>query len=184
MNVWTWEEGEGGTNWEIRFDINTLLLLLSLFSRVWLCVTPEMAAHQAPLSLGFSRQEPMEWVAISFSNAWKWKVKVKSLSCVRLSVTPWTAALQAPPSMGFSRQEYWSGVPLPSLLELSRPLEFSGKISKCPKTIALGGLRAQKVRPEYSWGRKWTKMCIHDGHGKRSIFLQLYFCSCSANLLL
>ena len=56
----------------------------------------------------------LEWVAISFSNAWKWKVKVKSLSRVCLFVTPWTAAYQAPPSMGFSRQEYWSGVPLPS----------------------------------------------------------------------
>ena len=56
----------------------------------------------------------LEWVAISFSNAWKWKVKVKSLSHVRLLVTPWTAAYQAPPSMGFSRQKYWSGVPLPS----------------------------------------------------------------------
>ena len=57
----------------------------------------------------------LEWVAISFSNAWKWKVKVKSLSHVRLSATPWTVAYQAPPSVGFSRQEYWSGVPLPSL---------------------------------------------------------------------
>ena len=56
----------------------------------------------------------LEWFAISFSKAWKWKVKVKSLSCVRPSVTPWTAAFQAPLSMGFSRQEYWSGVPLPS----------------------------------------------------------------------
>ena len=56
----------------------------------------------------------MEWVAISF-NAWKWKVKVKSLSRVWLFATPWTAAHQAPPSMGFSRQEYLSGVPLPSL---------------------------------------------------------------------
>ena len=56
----------------------------------------------------------LEWVAISFSNAWKWKVKVKSLSCVWLLGIPWTAAYQAPPSMGFSRQEYWSGVPLPS----------------------------------------------------------------------
>ena len=59
----------------------------------------------------------LEWVAISFSNAWKWKVKVKSLSHVRPSVTPWTAAYQAPPSMGFSRQEYWSGVPLPSPID-------------------------------------------------------------------
>ena len=56
----------------------------------------------------------LEWVAISFSNAWKWKVKGKSLSRVRLFATPWTAAHQAPLSMGFSRQQYWSGVPLPS----------------------------------------------------------------------
>ena len=57
----------------------------------------------------------LEWVAISFSNAWKWKVKVKSLSRVLLLATPWTAAYQAPLSMGFSRQEYWGGVPLLSL---------------------------------------------------------------------
>ena len=57
----------------------------------------------------------LEWVAISFSSAWKWKVKVKSLSHVWLLATPWTAAYQAPLSLGFSRQEYWSGVPLPSL---------------------------------------------------------------------
>ena len=64
---------------------------------------------------GILQAGTLEWVAISFSNAGKWKVKVKSLSRVRLLVTPWTAAYQAPPSMGFSRQEYWSGVPLPSL---------------------------------------------------------------------
>ena len=64
---------------------------------------------------GILQARTLEWVAISFSNAWKWKVKVKSLSCVWPSATPWTAAFQAPPSMGFSRQEYWSGVPLPSL---------------------------------------------------------------------
>ena len=63
---------------------------------------------------GILQARTLEWVGISFSNAWKWKVKVKSLSCVRLLATPWTAAYQAPPSMGFSRQEYWSGVPLPS----------------------------------------------------------------------
>ena len=66
---------------------------------------------------GMLQARTLEWVAISFSNAWKWKVKVKSLSCARLLVTPWTAAHQAPPSIGFSRQEYWSGVPLvPSLI--------------------------------------------------------------------
>ena len=65
---------------------------------------------------GILQARTLEWVVISFSNAWKWKVKVKSLSHVRLFTTPWTAAYQAPPSMGFSRQEYWSGVPLPSLM--------------------------------------------------------------------
>ena len=63
---------------------------------------------------GILQARPPEWVAISFSNAWKWKVKVKSLSRVQLLATPWTAAYQAPLSMGFSKQEYWSGVPLPS----------------------------------------------------------------------
>ena len=63
---------------------------------------------------GILQARTLEWVAISSSNAWKWKVKVKSLSRVRLLATPWTAAYQAPPSMGFSRQDYWSGVPLPS----------------------------------------------------------------------
>ena len=63
---------------------------------------------------GILQPRTLEQVAISFSNAWKWKVKVKSLSCVQLLATPWTAAYQAPLSMGFSRQEYWSGVPLPS----------------------------------------------------------------------
>ena len=63
---------------------------------------------------GIFQARTLEWVAISFFNAWKWKVKVKSPSHVRLLETPWTAAFQAPPSMGFSRQEYWSGVPLPS----------------------------------------------------------------------
>ena len=63
---------------------------------------------------GILQAKTLEWVAISFSNAWKWKVKMKLLSHVRLFTTPWTAAHQAPLSLGFSRQEYWSGVPLPS----------------------------------------------------------------------
>ena len=67
---------------------------------------------------GILQARTLEWVAISFSSVWKWKVKVKSLSCVRLFATPWTAAYQAPPSMGFSRQEYWSGVPSSSLKEI------------------------------------------------------------------
>ena len=63
---------------------------------------------------GILQARILEWVAISFSNAWKWKVKGKSLSRVWLLATPWTAAYQAPQSMGFSRQKYWSGVPSPS----------------------------------------------------------------------
>ena len=63
---------------------------------------------------GILQARTLEWVDISFSSAWKWKVKVRSLSRVWLLATPWTAAYQAPPSTGFSRQEYWSGVPLPS----------------------------------------------------------------------
>ena len=70
---------------------------------------------------GILQARTLEWVAISFSNAGKWKVKVKSLSRVRLLVTPWTAAHQAPPSMGFSRQEYWSGEPFLSPGDLPNP---------------------------------------------------------------
>ena len=66
---------------------------------------------------GILQARTLEWVAISFSNAWKWKVKVKPLSCVRPLAAPSTAAYQAPLSMGFSRQEYWSGLPLPSPLK-------------------------------------------------------------------
>ena len=92
---------------------SVLLLLLSHFSRVRLCTTPETAAHQAPRpwdSPGKNTGEGCHFL----SNAWKWKVKGKSLSRVWLCATPWTAAYQAPPSMGFSRQKYWSGVPLSS----------------------------------------------------------------------
>ena len=99
--------------WSFSFSISPsyeLLLLLSHFSRVFLCVIPQTAAHQAPPVPGILQAKTLEWVAISFSNVWK----VKSLSRVWLLATPWTAAYQAPPSMGFSRQEYWSGVPLPS----------------------------------------------------------------------
>ena len=90
-----------------------LLLLLSRFSHVWLCDPIDSSPPGSPVP-GILQARTLEWVAISFSNAWKWKVKVKSLSHVWLCATPQTAAYQAPPSMGFSRQEYWSGVPLPS----------------------------------------------------------------------
>ena len=85
----------------------------SLQSRLTLCDPIDGNPTGSPIP-GILQARTLEWVAISFSNVWKWKVKVKSLSRVQLSATPWTAAFQAPPSMGFSRQEYWSGVPLPS----------------------------------------------------------------------
>ena len=78
-----------------------------------LCDPRDGSTPGSPVS-GILQARTLEWVAISFSNAWKWKEKVKSLSRVRLLVTRWTAAHQAPPSMGFSMQVYWSGVPLPS----------------------------------------------------------------------
>ena len=91
-----------------------LLTAKSLQSCPTLCDPTDGSPPGSPVP-GIPQARTLEWVAISFSNAWKWRVKVKSLSHVRLLATPWTAAHQAPPSMGFSRQEYWSGVPLPSL---------------------------------------------------------------------
>ena len=78
-----------------------------------LCDSIDGSPPDSPVP-GILQARTLEWVAISYSNAWQWKVKVKSLSRAWLLVTPWTTALQAPLSMGLSRQEYWSGVPLPS----------------------------------------------------------------------
>ena len=113
-----WSTGEGnGKPFQyscLENPMNSMLLmLLSCFNRVWFCVTPKMAAHQAPTSLGFSRQE--RWSGLPFpspmhqSEKWKW-----SRSVVSDSSRP--HGPQAPPFMGFSRQEYWSGLPLPSLM--------------------------------------------------------------------
>ena len=85
-----------------------------LQSCLTLCNPIEGSPLGSPIP-GILQARTLEWVAISFSKAWKWKVKVKSLSRVRLFETLWTAAYQALLSMGFSRQESWSGMPLPSL---------------------------------------------------------------------
>ena len=101
-----------------------LLLLLHHFSRVRLCVTHRWQPTRLPIP-GILQARTLEWVAISFSNAWKWKVKVKSLNHVWLLATPWTAAHQAPPSMGFSRQEHWSGLSLPQIkLKVHKHMEI------------------------------------------------------------
>ena len=95
---------------------------------------------------GILQARTLEWVAISFSNAWKWKVKVKSLSHVQLFATPWTAASQAPPSMGFSRQEYWSGVPLPSLRETLGDLKTSTWSRTSSQEIWVSGCQLGALR--------------------------------------
>ena len=113
----------------------------SLQSCPTLCDPIDSSPTGSPIP-GILQARTLEWVAISFSNAWKWKVKVKLLSRVRLFATPSTAAYQAPPSLGYSRQEDWSGVPSQIfqilLLTLScllcRFLEFFG--AHC-KTLCL-----------------------------------------------
>jgi len=98
---------------ELLCDICGIYAAKSLQLCLTLC-DPIDGSPPGPAVPGILQARTLEWVAISSSNVWKWKVKVKSLSRVRLLATPWTAAHRAPPSMGFSRQEYWSGVPLPS----------------------------------------------------------------------
>ena len=93
--------------------ISLLCYAKSLQSCLTLCDPIDGSPPGSPVP-GTLQARTLEWVAISFFNAWKWKVKVKLLSRVQLLATSWTAAYQAPPSMGFSRQEYWSGLPLPS----------------------------------------------------------------------
>ena len=103
--------------WSLAWLILSITLLVcpaatkSLQSCPTLCDPIDGSPPGSPVP-GILQARTLEWVAISFSNAWKWKVKVKLLSRVQLLATPWTAAHQAPLSMRFSRQEYWSGVPL------------------------------------------------------------------------
>ena len=111
--------------WELWFSLRMFVVAAaaeSLQSHPTLCDPRDGSPPGSPVP-GILQARTLESVAISFSNAWKWKVKVKALSRVRLPATPWTVAYQAPPSMGFSRQEYWSGMPLSSpkdtFLELS-----------------------------------------------------------------
>ena len=110
---------------------------------------------------GILQARTLEWVAISFSNAWKWKMKVKSLSCVWLLATPWTAAHQAPPSMGFSRQECWSGVPLPSPISMVRSDQIDDSLksqSDCGIMYIWGDER--KLTPEISMKVKVAQSCL------------------------
>ena len=104
--------------------VENSMLLLSCFSRVRLCATPEMEAHQAPPSLGFSRQE--HWSRLPFPSPMHKSKREVAQSCPTLN-DPMTTAYQAAPSMGFSRQECCSGVPLPSLVENSMEISKKSK---------------------------------------------------------
>ena len=111
-----------------QLSFNAAAAAKSLQSCPTLCDPIDGSPPGSPVP-GILQARTLEWVAISFSNAWKRKVKVKSLSRVQFLATPWTAAHQAPPSMGFSRQEYWNGVPLPSSKLVSRTVQFWNKLS-------------------------------------------------------
>ena len=136
---------------------------------------------------GILQAKTLEWVAISFSSAWKWKVKVKSLSRVQLFETPWTAAYQAPPSMGFSRQEYWSGeeLNLGSLKHLSsrlKPLGFPGGSVSAESACSAGAwLQCRRPGPgpwvgKIPWRRKWhpTPGFFPDGSHLKPLLLLKY----------
>ena len=118
--IFKMKHGKKRGSWQICFHVlcpyNAAAAAKLLQSCPTLC-DPTDGSPPGSHAPGILQARTLEWVAISFSSAWKWKVKVKSLSCVWLFATPGTAAYQAPPSMGFSRQEYWSGVPLPSTLQ-------------------------------------------------------------------
>ena len=101
------------TTFLLHIPLTATATAKSLQSCPTLCDPRDGSPPGSPVP-GILQARTLEWVAISVSNAWKWKVKGKSLSSVRLLATPWTAAYQAPLSMGFARQEYWSGLPLPS----------------------------------------------------------------------
>ena len=134
----------------------------SLQSCLTLCDPIDGSPLGSPVP-GILQARTLEWVAISFSNAWKWKVKVKSLSHVRLLTTPWTAAHQSPPSMGFSRQEYWSGVPLPSLEQLLTLLQIQAVKTSKTETCFLYSRCSRSSRVGADKETPGKKMC---GSGK------------------
>ena len=124
-----------------------LLLLLSRFSRIRLCVTPQTAAHQAPLSRGFSRQE--HWSELPFPSPMH-ACMLSHFNRVQLCVTPQTAAHQAPLSRGFSRQEYWSGLLL----------------LQCMHACKVTSVLSDSVRP---YGQQPTRLlCPQDSLGKNT----------------
>ena len=105
---------------------------------------------------GILQARTLEWVAISFSNAWRWKVKVKSLSRVWLLATSWTAAYQTPPSMGLSRQEYWSGLPLRSPAGIYYIDIITWALKKRSRRWNYKNPKDKKNSMHYYWLLRWT----------------------------
>ena len=99
----------------------------SLQSCQTLCDPIDSSPPGSPVP-GILQARTLEWAAIAFSNAWKWKVKVKLFSCVRVYTTPWTAVHKAPLALGFSRQKHWSGLPLPSPMHESEKWKWSHSV--------------------------------------------------------
>ena len=112
-----------------------------------------------PAVPGILQGRTLEWVAISFSNAWKWKVKVKLLSHVWLLATPWTAAHQAPLSLGFSRQEHWSGLPFPSPMHESEKWKWSRSVVSDPQRPH--GLQPTRLLRPWDFPGKSTGVWCH-----------------------
>ena len=119
---------------------------------------------------GILQTRTLEWVAISFSNAWKWKVKVKSLSLVWLFMTQWTTAYQVPLSMGFSRQEYWSGLPLPSLPYMTTGMEIQIEttVKNSVYLLEWASLVTQKAKTPPAVRETWVPSLIGEIPWKRS----------------
>ena len=113
----------------------------SLQSCPTLCNPKDRSPPGSPVP-GILQARTLDWVAISFSNAWKWKVKVKSLSSVQslsrvqLLATPWTTAYQAPPSLGFSRQEHWNGLPFPSPVKVKVKVKSESEVAQSCLTLS------------------------------------------------
>ena len=124
---------------------------------------------------GIFQARTLEWIAISFFNAWKWKVKVKSLSRVQLLATRWTAAYKAPPSMGFSRQEYWSGLPFPSPMHESEKWKWSSSVVS--DSVWPHGLQPTRLLCP------WDFPCKSTGVGCHCLLRKKYYI-CLFNLIL
>ena len=155
----------------------------SLQSCMTLCNPIDGSPPGSPVP-GILQARTLEWVAVSFSNAWKWKVKVKLLSRVRLLATPWTAAYQAPQSMGVSRQKYWSGchcllwlsVYLNPVFQWKWPLHFRSKlqisdvvshIANC-EHISLFSLQSAGLGFSHC---SWSMLCLLSPHTPQLPFI-------------